>query len=338
MDLFKMLRITIISFFSIISLLASDSQSIYKKAQKYEQEGNYKEAMLLYKQLAKNDKPTIEESNLSETLIKEENVAREIKTIGKNLNTIEDEETLSTIEQILASTFNLFPYKENYFFPISYDTKKRVDRKQAETKFQISVKKPIFENLFNLDETIYFGYTQTSWWQLYKDSSPFRETNYQPEVFVTIPYGKSDKTSLKGFKFGFLHESNGQGEPKSRSWNRLYLESYFQAGNLFLVPKVWYKIPEDEKTDDNPDIEDYLGYGDFTLIYPYKSHTFKLLLRNNLKFDEDNKGFAQFDWTFPFFNSKNTFGYLQLSSGYGDSLIDYDKEINRISFGISLSR
>ena len=60
-----MLRITIISFFSIISLLASDSQSIYEKAQKYEQEGNYKEAMLLYKQLAKNDKPDTEESSLS---------------------------------------------------------------------------------------------------------------------------------------------------------------------------------------------------------------------------------------------------------------------------------
>ena len=75
-----------------------------------------------------------------------------------------------------------------------------------------------------------------------------------------------------------------------------------------------------------------------TLIYPYKSHTFKLLFRNNLRFNDQNKGYTQFDWTFPFFGSSKTFGYIQASTGYGDSLIDYDKEINRISFGISLSR
>lgn len=61
-------------------------------------------------------------------------------------------------------------------------------------------------------------------------------------------------------------------------------------------------------------------------------------IRNNLKLDNDNKGFAELNWAFPFFNSKNTFGHVQLSSGYGDSLIDYDKEINRIGFGISISR
>ncbi|XPV69723.1 MAG: phospholipase A [Halarcobacter sp.] len=330
-----MLRITILITLFIINLMAQDTNDILKKAKDLENQGKYKEAMLLYKKLATKD------VSLEETIqkdIEDNNISVEAKTIGKTLNKIDDKETYSTVEQILASTFNLFPYKENYFLPISYDTKKRSDRSQNETKFQISVKKPLFQNLFNLKETIYFGYTQTSWWQLYDDSAPFRETNYRPEVFVTIPYGKKDKTSLKGFKFGFLHESNGQGKPKSRSWNRLYLESYFQIGNLFLIPNIWYRLPEDAKTDDNPDIEKYLGYGDFTLVYPYKSQTFKLLLRNNLRFNDNNKGYAQFDWTFPFFNSKNTFGYLQLSSGYGDSLIDYNKEINRISFGISLSR
>ena len=141
--------------------------------------------------------------------------------------------------------------------------KKRSDRKQVEAKFQISVKKNILTNFFKMNETINFGYTQTSWWQLYKDSSPFRETNYQPEIFVTLPYGKRDKTVLKGFKFGFLHESNGQPKGDSRSWNRIYLRSYFQAGNLFISPRVWYKIPEEKESDDNPDIDKYMGYGDF---------------------------------------------------------------------------
>lgn len=325
-----MKKILILLFFFIYTN-AQEIDTLYQEAQNFEQEGKYKEAMLIYKQIANKER------NINRIYI-DEDKKKEVQSITTTLDTIEDKETVETIEQIIASNFNLYPYKENYLLPFSYDTKKREGRNQVETKFQLSVKKPITHNLFGFNETINLAYTHTSWWQLYDESSPFRETNYKPEIFVTVPYGKSDKTSLKGFKFGLLHESNGQKEPESRSWNRLYLESYFQAGNLFAIPRVWYRLPESEEDDDNPDIDDYMGYGDLTLIYPYKKNTFKLLLRNNLKLNEKNKGFAQFDWTFPFFNSKNTFGYIQLSNGYGDSLIDYDKEVSRISFGISLSR
>ncbi len=321
----------LILLFLFVYVNAQEIDKSYQEAQALEVNGNYKEAMLLYKKIA--DK----ERNINRIYI-DEDKKKEVKAIATTLNTIEDKETVETIEQILSSNFNLYPYRENYLLPFSYDTEKREGRNQVETKFQLSVKKPISHNLFGFNETVNLAYTHTSWWQLYDESSPFRETNYKPEIFVTVPYGKSNKTSLKGFKFGLLHESNGQKEPESRSWNRLYVESYFQVGNLFAIPRIWYRLPEKEKDDDNPDIEDYMGYGDLTLVYPYKKNTFKLLLRNNLKFNDKNKGFAEFDWTFPFFNSKNTFGYIQLSSGYGDSLIDYDKEVNRISFGISLSR
>ncbi len=324
----KALIIIFIIFTS--SLNAETIDELLAKALKYEKENNNIEAMKIYKKIA------LEQIKINRIYIDEEKHKSD-KAIVSTLNKIEDKETKQTIEQIFASTFNLYPYYENYFLPISYDIKKRDKRKQSEVKFQISVKKPIFYNIFKINETINLGYTQTSWWQLYDDSAPFRETNYRPEIFVDIPYGKED-TVLKSFKLGFLHESNGQNEPKSRSWNRLYLTTFFAIGNLFIVPKVWYRIPERNSDDDNPDIQKYLGYGDITLAYPYKKHTFKLLIRNNLRLNKENKGYAQFDWTFPFFNSKNTFGYIQASTGYGDSLIDYDKEVNRIGFGISLSR
>ena len=309
---------------------ANDLNKLYEEAQFYEANGKYKEAMLIYKEIA------TKERNINRVYV-DEDKRKEVERINEIIDPIEDKETHETIQQIVASRFNLFPHHENYFLPFSYDTEKRADRNKMEAKFQLSVKKPIVHNLFGFDETVNFGYTHTSWWQLYEDSSPFRETNYKPEVFVTVPYGEKNKTSLKAFTFGLLHESNGQSKPESRSWNRLYLEGYFQAGNLFVVPRVWYRLPEEESDDDNPDLTDFMGYGDLTLVYPYKKHTFKLLVRNNFDFSE-NRGFAEFDWSFPFFGSKNTFGYLQLSSGYGDSLIDYDEHINRISFGVSLSR
>lgn len=328
-------------FLTISTLLSQDEQ--LKKAMQLEEAGQYKKAMLIYKQLALKNEDTKQE--LETTLESMDEVEQEKVSIKNGFNHIKkafkevkDKTTNSAIEQALASAFNIYPYKENYFLPISYDTKSREDRDRSEAKFQISIKKPISYNLFGLKETLNIGYTQTSWWQIYSDSSPFRETNYQPEIYMLAPYFNHENSALKAYKLGFLHESNGQHGDESRSWNRLYLEGYFQFENFFAIPRVWYRIPEKSSDDDNRDIEDYLGYGDLDLIYAYGEHTFKLLLRNNLKFNEDNKGFAQASWLFPFPGSKDTFGYIQLSSGYGDSLIDYDHEINRIGFGISLSR
>ena len=318
----------------LISTTLLSSQNIketYEEALKYEKMGDYKNAMKIYKEIA------LKEKELNDIFV-DEDKEKEIKVVSNVIDTIDDKETEQTIIQMLSSSFNLYPYYENYLLPFSYVSNAKDGRKKSETKFQLSVKKPIAHNLLGLNESLYFGYTQTSWWQLYAPSSPFRETNYKPEVFMMIPYGKKDHTALKALKLGFLHESNGQDTPKSRSWNRLYAESYFQVDNLFINPRVWYRIPENEGEDDNPDLEDYLGYGDLNFILPYKSHNFKLLLRNNLKFNGENKGFTELSWTFPLMNSKNSFGYLQLSNGYGDSLIDYNKDLSRFSFGISLSR
>lgn len=328
-----MKKLLVLLFLFVFSY-SQNLDTLYKEAKALEEQGNYKEAMELYKRIAQKER---EKSELYTDYI-EEDKKKEIEIINETFDTVEDKETSRSIEQMLASNFDLYPHKDNYFFPFSYDTRKKQGRDQTEAKFQLSVKKPIAHNILGFNETLNFGYTHTSWWQLYKESSPFRETNYRPEIFITFPYGKKDETTLKGFTFGLLHESNGQPEPDSRSWNRLYLESYFQLKSFFIVPRVWYRVHEKLEDDDNPDLEDYLGYGDLTLFFPYKAHAFKLKLRNNLKLDNDNKGFVEFAWTFPFFNSKNSFGYLQFSSGYGESLIDYDKEINRLSFGISLSR
>jgi len=327
-----MKSIFLLTFIIFSTSFANENiENLYNEALKYEEAKDYKNAMLIYKKIANSEQKVKE-------LFVDEDKEKEIKVVSNILDTLEDKETEQTIIQMLSSSFNLYPYYENYLLPFSYVSNIKDGRKKTETKFQLSVKKPIAHNVFGLNESFYFGYTQTSWWQLYAPSSPFRETNYKPEVFVMIPYGKRDHTSLKALKFGLLHESNGQDTPKSRSWNRLYVESYFQISNLFFNPRIWYRIPENENEDDNPDLEKYLGYGDLNFILPYKSHNFKLTLRNNLDFDGDNRGFTELSWTFPLLNSKNSFGYIQLSNGYGDSLIDYNKEINRFSFGISLSR
>lgn len=256
-----------------------------------------------------------------------------------------DKSTDESVAQIVYSTFDMQPYRANYFLPASYDFAVRDDeRKHFETKFQLSFKKNIAENILGFNEKLFLGYTQTSWWQTADNSSPFRETNYEPEIYFLFPY-YSQKTALKAYKIGMIHQSNGQDAPKSRSWNRLYLGGIFQYDGFFIEPRVWYRFPEKRKSDitqssgdDNPDIAEYLGYGDLKISYPYRSHVFSLLLRNNLEFNSNNRGAAQLDWTFPIAGVDDVFAYVQFFSGYGESLIDYNKHSDRISIGFSLSR
>ncbi len=343
------LLIIVSQFFAL--LFAADMSTLEQKAQKgdalsayelariHEEQNDQEKAFAWYKKAASlsldtQKKNAALESGILEHKIKK--VERTQEVYGGFLESYTDKETENSVKQMMTKTFDISPYKTNYLLPITYDGVNHEDRKHTETKFQLSVQKSLADNFFGLNETFVGAYTQTSWWQTSTKSTPFRETNYQPEFFMMMPHFDKD-SMLKAYKFGFLHESNGQDQEKSRSWNRLYAKAFFQFDGLIVSPRVWYRIPENKATDDNPNIDDYLGYADLELIYPWKRHSFKLLARNNFHFDNTNKGAVQFDWTFPLWE-QNLFGYLQLYSGYSESLIDYDKRSDRIGIGFALSR
>lgn len=312
-------------------LFASDATDTINLAKMYEKEGDIKNAMEQYKKAAL----MLDETKHS--YLKDDDLV----TYGKNsIESYENNETDQTVKQIIYSAFDVEPYRMNYLLPITYDSKDHSDhdghqyRKELETKFQISLKKSLVKNLFGLDDTLFLAYTQTSWWQTNAPSAPFRESNYEPELFLDIPYDDSNSL-LKSYRAGVVHQSNGR-LAKSRSWNRAYLSGIFQYSGLFLEPRVWYRFKEDAKEskrdvdgDDNPDILEYLGYGDITISYPYKEHTFSTKLM---------KKSVQLDWTFPIFGLKDVYGYLQMFSGYGESLVDYDEKVDKIGVGFAITR
>ena len=322
---------------------SEDINKLYSEAQNFENEGNYKEAMLLYKKIA-NLNITKEDKYIVDLSKNDEHKVETFTNMKKNfyekqIDKVNDKETDESLKQIITGDFALYPYKKNYLLPVTYDLNKSEEKNSFETTFQISIEKPISYNFFGLNESISAAYTQRSFWQTAKHSSPFRETNYEPEIFIQLPYKNTNV--LKGYKVALNHVSNGKNDELSRSWNRVYLESYFQLSNLFIIPKIWYRIPENSSNDDNPDIEEYYGNGDLTFLYAYGKHTFELGLRNNLEFNENNKGSAEFNWTFPlpdFLYINNTYGIFQIFSGYGNNLIDYDTEVHKIGLGIAFSR
>ena len=278
--------------------------------------------------------------------------------------------------------FGLIPFHEHYLLPLSVANSKYPRRsesvhphstltpienkykeyKETEVEFQISFQKQLSYNFFGWNEFLYVAYTQTVWWQLYEKSSPFREMNYQPEIFIAVPTSKTldEEFGLKAIRYGYLHESNGQDGYRSRSWNRLHVSGLWQWDNLFLATRIWYRLPENLKSDnyyngngfeadgtetdpnevgdDNPNIEEYMGYGDINLHYLYGKHQIATMLRYNFGVGGKQRGAVEFNWSYPFFHSKNMFWYTKAFNGYGESLIDYNRNVTKVSFGFSFSR
>ena len=247
--------------------------------------------------------------------------------------------------------FAIRPYRPNYFLPVTYNSSPNDDTaldfdpnaksQHTEAKFQLSFKVKLWEDLFNKNIDLWLAYTQLAFWQLYNTpfSSPFRDTSYEPELLVNF----RTNYELFGFKGRFInvglnHQSNGRSTPLSRGWNRIVANFGWEKNNFNLLLKTWYRIPEDENHDDNPDITRYMGYGELWGTYYWKKQRFAVMFRNNLR-SENNFGAIQLDWSFPLPFIKNDFLclYVQYFNGYGEGLLDYNKSINRISAGFMLA-
>lgn len=229
-------------------------------------------------------------------------------------------------------------YKSNYILPVTYNDT-LLDRQEKEVKFQFSFKQELFE----INKFYWFlAYTQKSFWQAYDsdNSRPFRETNYNPELFVRSPafVNTFGQTSLI---LGMEHESNGMEEPYSRSWNRFYFKLSHLISIFSIDLKTWYRIPESEKKysgdprgDENPYINKYYGFSELTIGFNIGGFFFETFGRYN---PEEENGAIQIDITYPVFDRQMSW-YCQYWNGYGESLIDYDKTFTKIGFGLMFTR
>jgi len=247
------------------------------------------------------------------------------------------------------------PHKMNYILPASITNAINKEAYKAfpswsenfedvEAKFQLSIKVPLLtSNLFVAGDQLFFGFTIESWWQLYSEniSKPFRETNYQPEFFYMAPINFHPLGGNSAIIVGMEHQSNGRSQALSRSWNRVYLTYLYEKQNFALSFKPWYRISEEAKEtpfssdgDDNPDILDYMGHFELGMAYKFNDD-YELSFRGRENFSTHN-GFAEVGITFPLWGKLK--GYAQFSSGYGESLIDYNYNQQRFGIGIALTQ
>ena len=251
----------------------------------------------------------------------------------------------------LENSYSLDAHYPSYILPFSYLSspneapvdpvtqlpQSNEELKNLEVKFQISFRLPLNRDFFVRNSHLWFAYTQLSLWQLYNhaDSSPFRESNYEPELIWAFLVNKSfGDLKLTHVSLALNHQSNGQPEPLSRSWNRVYINSILAYENWVFSFRPWYRIPEDIADDDNPDIEDYMGNFDIRVGYKQDDHQFSSVFRSAL--DQDNPR-SYYELGYSFSINRKFRGYVQFINGYGESLIDYNYRNKRLSLGIMLN-
>ncbi|KUJ73094.1 phospholipase [Thiomicrospira sp. WB1] len=254
---------------------------------------------------------------------------------------------LAEEEQQKQDRFSLQSHHPNYLMVAGYNhagtsntaglTEGSESLDDVEVEIQLSVKIPLGDNLLGLNDHLYVGYTNRSFWQAYNQSlsSPFRETNHEPEIWI----GFENRWDLLGWRnrmidLGLSHQSNGRSEPYSRSWNRVYLRAVFEKGNSAMTIKPWLRLPDSRNQDDNPDITTYMGHGEVRFMTNQDNHQLSLMGRNNLRLSGENKGAIELGYSYPIHRNLN--GYVKWFYGYGESLIDYNVKSNRLSFGVQL--
>ncbi|SDM67980.1 phospholipase A1 [Oryzisolibacter propanilivorax] len=225
-----------------------------------------------------------------------------------------------------------------------------VDYRRAEMRVQLSVRTKLASDLLTrgdarLRDSLWVGYTQQSYWQLFSSniSRPFRNTDHEPEIMYVyptqakLPFGWQWRYS----GIGLVHQSNGQSDPLSRSWNRAYLMTGFELNDRFsLTARVWKRLHESAGSDNNPGISDTVGRSEFTLGWNATPHD-RLTLTTRHALAGSWRGSARLDWMQSLGTRfagprSNLRLHTQLFSGYGDSLIDYNRKRTVFSVGLSL--
>jgi phospholipase A1 len=210
---------------------------------------------------------------------------------------------------------------------------------EPDTKVQFSFKVQLIT-----DWDLYFGYTQVGFWDLgIKDSSPFSDINYNPELFYRW---YTNNGILKGIDLGaYEHRSNGRDGLASRSWDRSYITARTEFKLVGIDwhwdTKVFYLYNLD---DTNLDVRNTLGFSEFSLtavnIFESFLNDAELQIRilPGGKFDlQHPQGSQEVNFKFRLPITRfNPFLFFQFYNGLNESFLSYD--LNRTAYraGIAL--
>lgn len=222
-------------------------------------------------------------------------------------------------------------YRDNYFVT-GVPTNRAINRFTADVKFQFSIRHRLTKTVLPFNSFLMLTYTQKSFWDVYADSAPFTESNYNPGLAIAKPVVWKNK--LRGMaSLAFEHESNGKSGMDNRGHNYFVLTGvYFFNASLSIQGKLWAGWP----SPDNKDLySKYKGYGLVALNYRSVNDKFWISAVVNPRPEPGNFN-TQLEFNLKLNSKANQYLFVQWYQGYAESLIDYNRYTSMIRVGICI--
>lgn len=215
-------------------------------------------------------------------------------------------------------------------------------RIQLSFKYQLFGSRAREDRPASVRDGLYFAYSQRMFWDLGAESSPFRNVDYQPEIFyLSPPAALSDRVTVSG-QIGLRHESNGRDGAASRSLNTVYIAPMTAVSlggdwRLSLAPRLWLFVGD---RSDNPDIKRYRGNSGLFMEIG-QDDGLRLSTSTRVGFGS-GKVAVSADVSYPLRRilrgAPDFYLFGQSFVGYGENLLDYNIRTTRFRIGVALVR
>lgn len=222
--------------------------------------------------------------------------------------------------------FTLF--KDNYFVGgIPLGTKPT--GANSDVKFQLSISQRLTKSRLPFDTFLFIQYTQKAFWNVFQESLPMRDLNFNPGIGLGHLIVHKNKYIGKAYLM-LEHESNGKDSIYSRSWNKVsFFGSVILNKNWELQAKTWIPIID---SDNNRDILKYNGI--FQIGLNYRTNNQRLQCGAIFTQRKEWFGFnTQIEVSYKFNERENQYLFVQFYNGYGENLLEYNKYKNMIRVG-----
>lgn len=218
-------------------------------------------------------------------------------------------------------------YKDNYIV-LGSDLFHKPNRGNSDAKFQISVIQRLTNSVLPFKTYLFLTYTQLAMWDVFKESFPFRDLNFNPTVGLGKPLVHNNRY-LGDIALQLEHESNGKDSADSRSWNKVSFSGQFKINRHWsYFAKIWLPIVDGEN---NSDIVRYKGWGISAISYNQRDkYNISLILNHRPGFLNAN---MTINASYRLFKKENQYLFFEFYNGYGENLLDYNQFHQRFRLG-----
>ncbi|WP_338869196.1 phospholipase A [Spirosoma sp. SC4-14] len=226
-------------------------------------------------------------------------------------------------------------FRDNYFL-VGTALNERPRSTNSDAKFQISFRIRTASLPWLLNTHLYLMYTQRSFWDIFRPSLPFRETNYNPGLGIGRFFYINHR-AIHAIFCQVEHESNGRDSVMSRSWNRVSFIYLAKTPRLTMGLKVWVPFGQEPVGDDKELLTRYYGYGEISGYYRLFPNQYFILDWTVRKGTHNWKGQVQTGLRWKPRADWNQYLYLQFFGGYGESLLEVQQRVFKARLGVVFS-